>query len=118
MIQFGRTMGQFPHITSETTASLSILELIEYHLDNNPEHAFARFPAADPDAEPDVVTYLEFARAAQRVACAVCPDGGAPVKQGAVVGIIANADNLLYMALIGGLMRAGLTVRSTLVGLP
>jgi hypothetical protein len=104
------TMSRWTPITAEVTSTLSLSELIDYHLEHNPDHVFSFFPAANPDDQPERVSFLEFGRATQRFARKVCMGGDAPVKRGEIVGIVANVDSLMYMTALGGLVRAGLTV--------
>jgi hypothetical protein len=100
-------------ISAALTTTLTLAEVIDHHAAHNAELTFAFFPAADPADEPERVTYLEYGRATQRFARAVCAGGDVPVKRGEVVGILANVDSLLYMAAVGGLIRAGLTVSTS-----
>jgi acyl-CoA synthetase (AMP-forming)/AMP-acid ligase II len=105
-------MAPFAPIPTEISSTLTLPELIDYHAEHNPEFPWAVFPGGASGEETEKVTYLEFARAAQRFARVVCAGGDVPTKRGEVVGIVANTDSLLYVAAVGGLMRAGFTVRS------
>jgi acyl-CoA synthetase (AMP-forming)/AMP-acid ligase II len=105
-------MQPIAQVSSATLQTLTLPELIDYHLDNNPDCTFTVFPGKSVDDGPSLISYLEFGRAVQRFARAVCPD--APVIRGEIVGIIANCDSLTYITAIAGLTRAGLTVRSRL----
>jgi acyl-CoA synthetase (AMP-forming)/AMP-acid ligase II len=99
----------FAQVSSAALETLTFPELIDYHLENNPNRTFTLFPGDSVDDEPSGISYLEFGRATQRFARAVRPD--APVKYGETVGIIANCDSLMYITAVAGLARAGLTVR-------
>jgi acyl-CoA synthetase (AMP-forming)/AMP-acid ligase II len=96
------------HISAEFTGAATLPEIIDYHAAHNPSHYFAVFPRSDDPSAPTHISFLEFARAAQRFARAVCPT--APVRRGEVVALVANADNILYITAVAGFVRAGLTV--------
>jgi acyl-CoA synthetase (AMP-forming)/AMP-acid ligase II len=104
-------MAPFAPIPTEISSKLTLPELLDYHAEHNSEFPWAVFPGATPGAETEKVTYLEFARAAQRFARVVCAGDDLPTKRGQVVGVVASTDSLLYVAAVGGLMRAGFTVR-------
>jgi hypothetical protein len=95
-------------VSSSTLRTLAFPELVDYHLAHNPDSTYAIFPGKNVSDEPSRISLLEFGRAAQRFARAVYP--GAPAKHGAVVGLIADCDTLMYMSAIVGLIRAGFTV--------
>jgi acyl-CoA synthetase (AMP-forming)/AMP-acid ligase II len=82
--------------------------LITYRAKESADKTFAVFPSEKGDSRH--VSFAEFAQACSRFGRAIAPDG--PAKEGHVVGIIANVDSLLYLAAIGGLTFAGLTVCS------
>ncbi|KAJ3877582.1 putative aminoadipate reductase [Lentinula edodes] len=82
---------------------VSIPEILQYHLDNNPSFAAYIYPEHGTGDLAEI-SMLEFIRAVYRAGNAVCRDS----KPGEVVAIIANLDNLVYMALIAGLMNVGL----------
>jgi acyl-CoA synthetase (AMP-forming)/AMP-acid ligase II len=104
-------MGPPASVPAEVWSTLTLPELIDYHLEHNPTQPWAIFPSATPGAEPEKITYLEFARATQRFARIVCAGGDVPVKRGEIVGILVHTDSLLYVSAVGGLMRGGFTVR-------
>lgn len=56
------------------------------------------------------ISFLEFGQAAHCASHLLRP--GRAGSDGAVVAIIANIDTLLYQAIVAGLMRAGLVVRT------
>lgn len=90
--------------------SLLFPDLINFHMERNP--AFPIFIYAN-ESTPTTVTeisFLEFGRAAHRVAHSLRPS-----RQGAdaeVVIVIANTDTILYHAVVTGLSVAGWVVRS------
>jgi acyl-CoA synthetase (AMP-forming)/AMP-acid ligase II len=100
-------MQPIAHISSHTLQNLTLPELIDYHLEHNPNLTFTVFPGESADDEPSRVSYLEFGRATQRFARAICPT--APVKSSEVVGLVANCDALMYTTAIAGFIRAGFT---------
>jgi acyl-CoA synthetase (AMP-forming)/AMP-acid ligase II len=95
-------------VSPTTLEALTLPELIDYHLEHNPDYAFSIFPGKSINDEVSRVSYLEFGRATQRFARAMRRD--APVERSETVGIIANCDSLMYITAIAGLARAGLTV--------
>ncbi|KAJ3917166.1 hypothetical protein F5877DRAFT_91368 [Lentinula edodes] len=82
---------------------VSISEILQYYLDNNPSFAAYVYPEHGTGDLAEI-SMFEFIRAVYRAGNAVCRDS----KPGEVVAIIANLDNLVYMALIAGLMNVGL----------
>jgi acyl-CoA synthetase (AMP-forming)/AMP-acid ligase II len=96
------------HIPAEFTGAATLPEIIDYHAAHNPGHSFAVFPRIDDPSAATHISFLEFARAAQRFAHAVCPT--VPVSHGEIVALVANADSILYATALAGLARAGLTV--------
>ena len=86
--------------------------LIDFHETNNPERPWA-FLASDRDASIYSVTYREFARATHRVAHALRPGRLGPENE--VVGLLIECDSVLYVALLAGMIRAGLIVSTASV---
>jgi acyl-CoA synthetase (AMP-forming)/AMP-acid ligase II len=99
----------FAQVSSTTLETLTLPELVDYHIEHNSDHTFSVFPGESVSDERSRVSYLEFGRAAQRFARAVHSD--APVARSETVGIIVNCDSFMYITAIAGLARAGLTVR-------
>jgi acyl-CoA synthetase (AMP-forming)/AMP-acid ligase II len=90
--------------------SLLFPDLINFHAVRNP--SFPMFIYSNENV-PDTLTeisFLEFGRAAHRVAHALRPNRQGP--DGEVVMIIANTDTILYHAVLVGLSIAGCVVRS------
>jgi acyl-CoA synthetase (AMP-forming)/AMP-acid ligase II len=92
----------------EPSSRAMLPTLIEYRAKNDSDRPFAVFPAQDDEA-PSQITFAEFQQACSRFGRAVYPE--APAKEGYVVGIVATTDTLTYLAAIGGIIFAGLTVR-------
>jgi acyl-coenzyme A synthetase/AMP-(fatty) acid ligase len=84
--------------------------LVDFHAEHNPDRPWA-FLASDSHHPPSWVTFLEFAKATHRVAHALRPGRTGPEKE--VVALLINCDNVMYLALIAGMIRAGLIVRSS-----
>jgi acyl-CoA synthetase (AMP-forming)/AMP-acid ligase II len=103
------------HISNDKLDTLTFAEIIDYHADHNPGHPFTVFPGAAVGDDLSRISYLEFGRATQRFARAIYPD--APVKQREVVGVIVNADSLMWTTAVAGLIRAGSTVSDSYVDL-
>ncbi|KIJ16100.1 hypothetical protein PAXINDRAFT_11143, partial [Paxillus involutus ATCC 200175] len=86
--------------------SLLFPELINFHMQRNP--AFPMFLYANetvPGATTEI-SFLEFGRAAHRVAHTLRPSRQGP--DGQVVMVIANTDTILHHAVVAGISIAGL----------
>ena len=89
--------------------SLVFPELINFHMERNP--SFPMFLYAN-ERVPDTLTqvsFLEFGRAAHRVAHALRPSRQG--SDGEVMMVIANTDTILHHAVVVGLSIAGWVVR-------
>jgi hypothetical protein len=87
-------------------------ELLDYNMiyhGNSPIFTFA-LPGQKRLVE---ITYLEFGRAAHRIARYVRPDPFSG-NENEVVSVLANVDNLAYHAITMGIVRSGLTVCPTI----
>jgi acyl-CoA synthetase (AMP-forming)/AMP-acid ligase II len=85
-------------------------DLINFHMERNP--SFPTFVYTN-ESVPDTLTeisFLEFGRAAHRVAHALRPSRQG--SDGEVVMVIANTDTILHHAVVAGLSIAGWVVRS------
>ena len=80
--------------------------LIDFHLEHNPDSPFVTFPSSGSDTEVSTITFLEYGRACHRFARLTA----SIAQRGEVVGLIANADTLLYITAVAGFARAGITV--------
>ncbi|KAI6156288.1 putative aminoadipate reductase [Pisolithus thermaeus] len=85
--------------------SLFVPEMLEYNARHSPDHPFFVYPDGKTK-ELRGISILEFYRASQRVAHAICPGGRGQDRK--VVGIVANVDSVLYQALFMGVIYAGL----------
>lgn len=79
----------------------------DFHVEHNPNHTWARLAPEDKGPVIDL-TFREFADATHRVARAFRPDGN--YANGEVVAMLIHCDTILYLALLAGLIRAGLVV--------
>ncbi|KAF9238227.1 acetyl-CoA synthetase-like protein [Melanogaster broomeanus] len=86
--------------------SLLFSDLINFHMQKNP--TFPIFIYADDQAPNGTteITFLEFGRAAHRIAHVLRPAHQGEVGQ--VVMLIANTDTILYHAALAGMSLAGL----------
>ncbi|TFK53343.1 putative aminoadipate reductase [Heliocybe sulcata] len=87
--------------------SVALPDLVDLRLQENPERTYAVFPSDAPHGEPTHITYLEWCRAAHRVAHLLRPQPDFERRE--VVGVLVNCDTLMYATTITGLIRAGLT---------
>ena len=92
--------------------SLLLPDLINFHMERNP--FFPTFVYTN-ESVPDTLTeisFLEFGRAAHRIAHALRPSRQGP--DGEVVMVIAHTDTILHQAAVAGLSIAGWVVRFNL----
>ena len=95
---------------SDGTVPLGLL--VDYHLQNNPERDFAVLvdTSEGRDEPPVPVTYRHLALAVHRVAHRVNPTAKLP--QGTKMAILTSTDTIVNIALVLGILRAGLVVCS------
>lgn len=86
--------------------------LVDFHATHNADLPWA-FLASDAESPVSSVSFLEFAHATHRIAHALRPGRAGPENE--VVAILVNCDTILYLALVAGMVRAGLVVRNVLV---
>ncbi|KAG6871961.1 hypothetical protein C0995_014472 [Termitomyces sp. Mi166 len=79
-------------------------DVIDFNIANNPKHPFYIF--VDPSKGYQVITHLEFGRAAHRIAHALRPQRVG--RDADVVAILVHTDTILYSTIISGLIVAGL----------
>ena len=94
--------NQVPPVYPPLDGSISYASLVDFHAAHNPTlpiFVYSEIPGSVVE-----VSFLEFGRAAHRVAHIL------QGKEGEVVALIANVDNLLYQTLFAGIMCAGLVV--------
>jgi len=87
--------------------SVNLPEILDFNLKYNAELPMFAFNRDGSD-EITEISYLEFARACDRVAHAIRPRRIGRERQ--VVAFMALADSVVYQAITLGLMRAGLVV--------
>ena len=87
-------------------------DLVDFNAEHNPDRPWAVFPKPDGSSEIASVTFSEFAKASHRVAHTARPLGAEHEgRDGEVVALVLQTDSILYIALLAGLIRAGLVVR-------
>jgi hypothetical protein len=101
-------MAPIARVPLDVLENSTLAELIDYYAEHHPDSSFTVFPGESADHKPSHVSFLEFGRAAQRFAQAIYPD--APVEHREVVGLLINADSLMYLTAIAGIVRSGSTV--------
>jgi hypothetical protein len=85
-------------------------DLPDFNLQHNPTlPAFVYSPIQNSITQ---ISFLEYARACHRVVHAVRPNRAGPERE--IVAIIANTDTILYLALIAGMVRAGVVVSTNI----
>ncbi|KAF8956600.1 hypothetical protein BDZ97DRAFT_2062868 [Flammula alnicola] len=94
-----------PHLTyPPTDYSVTLPEVVDFHRKYNPYETAYIF-SEDGKPEPTNISFLEFGRAADRVAHYIRPGRSGPDRQ--VVAFVALSDTLLYQAVTVGITRAG-----------
>lgn len=93
--------------------SLLFADLVNFHIANNASRPIYVYANDTPSDGITDITFLEFGRAAHRVAHALRPARHG--KEGQVVMLIATIDTLLYHALVAGMLVAGLVVSDCLI---
>ncbi|KAF5349824.1 hypothetical protein D9758_010211 [Tetrapyrgos nigripes] len=84
---------------------LSMPELLDFHLANNPDFPLYVFANDDSGSQTEIVL-LEYIRAAHRAGAAIRATGSA--QPGEIVAIVALLDAIVYSAIITGMMKVGL----------
>lgn len=89
--------------------SISVLPgFVDFHATHNADLPWALL-SAGPELPVQSVSFAQYARATHRIAHKLRPERAGQDKE--VVAILINCDTILYLALIVGLVRAGLVVR-------
>ncbi|KAG6853021.1 putative NRPS-like protein biosynthetic cluster [Blastosporella zonata] len=99
-------MSSTTPIYPSTAEDLFIPEAIDFNLKHNADQAFFTFSDAAEPSGIQVITHLEFGRAAHRIAHALRPNRSG--IDGQVVAVIALSDTILYQAIVAGCIIAGL----------
>ncbi|GAW08556.1 Linear gramicidin synthase subunit D [Lentinula edodes] len=84
---------------------ITVPELLKFHLENNPSQPAYVFSPEGQHQECTDITYSEFVRASHRGAHII--RGGRAGTDGAVVGVIALVDTLVYQTMVAAIMQAG-----------
>ncbi|TCD66635.1 putative NRPS-like protein biosynthetic cluster [Steccherinum ochraceum] len=79
---------------------------VDFHAKFNPSLPWAKFEASNPSGV-EMIDFAEFARATHRVAHALRP-GREGRRDGEVIAVLIHCDTILYLALLAGMVRAGL----------
>lgn len=88
----------------------TIVGFLDFHVKHQPDRPWALL-APEQGADPEQVkrvSFRKYANASHRVAHAVRPGREGP--EGQVVAVIINCDTAHYLALLVGVLRAGLVV--------
>ncbi|KAI0802060.1 hypothetical protein BC629DRAFT_1496418 [Irpex lacteus] len=100
-------MPEIPQNLPPADGSVSVLPgFLDFHAEHNPNRPWVIFPSDSQASGTSSISFGEFAKATHRVAHHVRP--GRQGSELQVVGIVAHTDAVLYMAVIVGLMRAGI----------
>ena len=89
----------------QLNGSLFFPDLINFHMQNNPALPMWVYPN---DQDITEITFLEFGRAAHRIAHALRPERTG--NDGQIVTLIANTDTILHQVVVAGMSIAGLVV--------
>ncbi|KAJ3925541.1 MAG: putative aminoadipate reductase [Lentinula lateritia] len=95
-----KTAPLFPALGDES--QLNLPDLLDFNLEHNPDFPLYVYP--NVDSSTTEIKAREFVRAAHRVGNIVRGNS----EPGDTIAIVANADAILYTALITGIMKAGL----------
>ncbi|KAH0581972.1 hypothetical protein H2248_011636 [Termitomyces sp. 'cryptogamus'] len=82
-----------------------VFDAIEFNMEHNATQPFYTFVDSNAPGRTKTITHLEFGRAAHRVAHLLRPDRHG--VDGKVVGLLLQADTVLYHAIVAGLIVAG-----------
>lgn len=82
--------------------------MVDWQAKHNPDRLCAIWPSPNSPSGTNGVTFAEFSEATHRVAHALRPNRQG--KEGEVVGLLIHTDSILYMAVVAGMIRAGLVV--------
>ncbi|KIJ62359.1 hypothetical protein HYDPIDRAFT_114895 [Hydnomerulius pinastri MD-312] len=96
------TILEFPPLD----CSLLFSDMINFHLERNPSFPIFVYGNEKLAGTTNEISFLEFGRAAHRIAHALRPARQGP--DGEVVMIIANTDTILHHAVVAGMSIAGL----------
>ncbi|KAF8550863.1 acetyl-CoA synthetase-like protein [Imleria badia] len=88
--------------------SILFADLVNFHIAKNSSYPIYVYANDAPSGGTTAITFLEFGRAAHRVAHALRP--ARQREEGKVVMLIATIDTLLYHALVAGMLVSGLVV--------
>ncbi|KAF9223046.1 acetyl-CoA synthetase-like protein [Gyrodon lividus] len=86
--------------------SLLFSDMINFHMQKNPTFPIFVYPDDQSPHRTTGITFLEFGRAAHRIAHALRP--ARQGDEGQVVILIANTDTVLHHAVVAGMSIAGL----------
>lgn len=84
---------------------------IDFQAQHRPDRPWVVYPSKSELQDTESITFAEFAAATHRIAHFVRPERSGSESE--VVIIIVNCDIVLYAALLGGMMRAGVIVRTS-----
>ncbi|KAF5349787.1 hypothetical protein D9758_010217 [Tetrapyrgos nigripes] len=94
----------YPPVDKLST-QLSIPELLDFHLTNNPDFPLYVFANDDSGSQTEI-SMLEYIRAAHRAGAPIRANGSS--RPGEIVAIVALLDAIVYSAIISGMMKVGL----------
>ncbi|CAE6425821.1 unnamed protein product [Rhizoctonia solani] len=102
------TVGLNEFISPATDGSVALNRLVDYHLGQNPDCEFALLADISDglSEQSSSVKYKQLAQATHRVAHIVNPSLTLP--QGTRVAILTSTDTIVNIALVLGILRAGL----------
>lgn len=94
---------------------LTLLDFVDFHAEHNPDQPWLVYPSLRSDGGLAAITFKEMALATHRIASELRPGRQGPDEE--TFAIVLHTDNVLYVAVMLGVLRAGFVVRTTDSGL-
>lgn len=87
---------------------LTLVNFVDFHAEHNPDRPWLVYPSPSSNEGLASVTFKELATATHLIASTLRP--GRQGSDDQVVAILLHTDNVVYVAVMLGLLRAGLIV--------
>ena len=86
----------------------TIPDIADFYAAYTPDEPWLVFPSKDPSQDIMHISFAEMAQASHRVAHILRPRREGPERE--VIALLLSTDTVLYVAVLLGLLRAGLVV--------